>query len=160
MTFWGKLPLGLSLALVISGCGENVFWKKREVAKPTPVEEVTVTKPEVVAPPKEAKTVEDFDTTTVKDRQEAVKVDQEAGKRLGQTVLSLGSPTEPGFWVKTPLVQKKHAGRVRILASGAAANVILMPIEGDGRASQISLAAMRVLKLGLTDLPEAELFLE
>lgn len=156
MTFWGKLPAVIGMVLVISGCTGTGLWKKQDRLEPSQEQETQ----EAIAPPKEAKTVEEFDTTTSKDRQEAVAVDQAVGTRLGKTVLSLGSPTEPGFWVKTPLVTKEQAGRVRIIASGAEANVTLMPIEGDGSASQISLAAMRVLNVGLTDLPEAELFLE
>lgn len=73
---------------------------------------------------------------------------------------TLGSPTEPGFWLRTPLVPAQRAGRVVDPASGKAAQVTLMPMPGAqaGAGSQISLAALRVLGVPLTAVVEVQVF--
>jgi hypothetical protein len=71
---------------------------------------------------------------------------------LGTTIASLGDPTEQGFWLRTPLVSEETQGAVET-AGGAVVQVKLIPIDGPASAgSRISLAAMRALDLGLTDL--------
>lgn len=75
---------------------------------------------------------------------------------LGTTVASLGSVSEPGLWLKTPLVSAMQPGRVR-LPGGSAIEVQLLPIEGAETAgSRISLAAMQALGVPLGDLPTLE----
>lgn len=79
-----------------------------------------------------------------------------AGEReLGKVVASLGSPADPGIWIKTPLVSSLVRGRVEVVATGKSANIELRP--GDG-GTQISLPAMRLLEIPLTDLPELVLY--
>ena len=109
-------------------------------------------------PPATASTVEEFDTTTAADRAAAVVVQASAAElRLGTTIASLGPPTEPGIWLKTPLVQAVRAGRV--VYQGKSVNVELRPSGGGpGSGSQISLAAMRLIGAPLTGLPEIEVF--
>lgn len=109
-------------------------------------------------PPASAITVEEFDTTTAADRAAAVVVQASAAEQqLGTTIASLGSPTEPGIWLKTPLVQAARAGR--IVYQGKSVNVELRPSGGaPGSGSQISLAAMRLIGAALTGLPEIEVF--
>ena len=105
------------------------------------------------SPPAAARTVEEFDTTTAEDRAEAVAAPETAGIGLGTTLATLGSPTDPGIWLKTPLVDAVTPGRVEYL--GRSANVELRPSGGaPGSGSQISLAAMRLLEAPLTEVIE------
>lgn len=77
---------------------------------------------------------------------------------LGTTIASLGTPDEPGLWVKTPLVTAKRKGRLVYPAKNTSATVTLIPIDGPASAgSRVSLAAFRMLGVALTDLPELEI---
>lgn len=107
-----------------------------------------------------ARSVEDFDTTTAEQRSAAGAAAATPGERsLGRSVAALGDPTQPGFWVRSPLVNTPGPGRVVDTASGASVQADLLPLPGDpGAGSQISLAALRLLGLPLTALPELELF--
>ncbi|MDV4143888.1 hypothetical protein [Shimia sp. FJ5] len=72
---------------------------------------------------------------------------------LGTTVVSLGAASEPGMWLKTPLVTREGKGRVYY--NGLWLAVTLIPIEGASTAgSRMSLAAMRALEMPLTELSE------
>lgn len=107
-----------------------------------------------------ARTVEQFDTTTKAERVAAEiappTVDNGA---LGRTVVSLGDPAKPGFWMKTPLISKGSMGRVVSDATGKAVQVELIPIDGPKTAgSRMSLAALRVLGVPLTDLAEVAVY--
>jgi hypothetical protein len=110
-------------------------------------------------PPPTAKTVEQFDTTSEDDRAAAVAVTVAALETdLGLTIASLGPPAEPGIWLKTPLVTSLSEGRITY--QGTSVNVELRPSGGAaGSGSQISLAAMRLLGVPLTSLPELRVFL-
>ena len=109
-------------------------------------------------PPPEARTVDQFDTTTEEDRAEALAAPEPAGERsLGTTVVSLGNPADPGIWLDTPLVSSLTPGR--IAWNGNSVNLELRPSGGAaGSGSEISLAAMRLLEAPLTDLPTVEVF--
>ena len=111
-------------------------------------------------PPEAARTVEEFDTTTAEDRAAAVAAPVEAGETLlGTTIASLGSPTVPGIWIETPLVTALTMGRVEDAASGASVALELRPSGGEeGSGSQISLAALRLLEVPLTALPELRVY--
>lgn len=110
--------------------------------------------------PEGARTVEDFDTTTSSERQ-AAQEPASGGHKIGVTIASLGSPTEPGFWLKTPLVSSQRPGRVIYPATGKSVQVTLMPIEGPATAgSRMSLAALRLIGAPLTGLPEVEVYSE
>jgi hypothetical protein len=112
-----------------------------------------------VAPPPQATatTIEDFDTTTQADRDAAVVTTVAAEVALGATIASLGSPTEPGIWLKTPLVTVLSSGRAAY--QGKTINIELRPSGGAvGSGSQISLAAMRLLNARLNGLPELTVF--
>lgn len=75
---------------------------------------------------------------------------------LGTTVASLGSLSEPGLWLKTPLVSSAQAGRVR-MPGGTSVEVQLLPLEGPETAgSRISIGAMQALGVPLGDLPTLE----
>lgn len=110
-------------------------------------------------PPPSARTVEQFDTTTAEDRAEALAAPEapEPSNELGTTIASLGSPAEPGIWLKTPLVTTLTPGRVEY--QGNSVNVELRPSGGAaGSGSQMSLAAMRLIEAPLTSLPEITVF--
>ena len=110
------------------------------------------------APPTDATTVDQFDTTTEEDRAEATSVDDSTeAEELGVTIASLGPPTEPGIWLKTPLVTELTPGRITF--NDKSINVELRPSGGSaGSGSQISLAAMRLIEAPLTGLPEITVF--
>ncbi len=77
--------------------------------------------------------------------------------QLGTTVASLGSPTEGGLWLETPLVDEPTQGRVEY--NGQSVSVQLRPSGGEpGSGSQISLEAMRALGAPLTGLPELTVY--
>ena len=119
--------------------------------------------PETAAPPPPpaARTAEALDTTTPEQRAAAAAPAEAEGRVLGRTIVSLGSPTEPGLWLKTPLVSEETQGRVTVPGTGKSSVVTLIPLDGPPTAgSQMSLAAMRLVELSLTDLTEVEVALE
>ncbi len=112
-------------------------------------------------PPPAARTVEALDTTTPEQRAAAVAPAQSPSKTLGKTVVSLGSPTEPGLWMKTPLVKDEAQGRVTNPANGKSSLVTLLPLDGPSTAgSRMSLPALRLIGASLTDLTEVQVALE
>ena len=108
------------------------------------------------APQPGARSAEALDTTTPEQRAAATAAPAPVtpAASLGKTTVSLGDPTAPGFWLKSPLVKAAGPGLVKTTA-GQTVHVDLQPGEGN---SQLSLAAFRALTLPLTDLPEVELF--
>lgn len=88
----------------------------------------------------------------------AVATSAKASGPLGITVAALGSPTETGLWLKTPLVKVQQKGRVTY--RGKTENVLLMPVDGPATAgSQMSLQAFQVLGASLTDLVQVKVSL-
>ncbi|WP_449041074.1 hypothetical protein [Paracoccus sp. (in: a-proteobacteria)] len=82
-----------------------------------------------------------------------------AGARLGTTIASLGDATKGGFWIRTPLVQAAGKGRLVDPSTGKSVNVDLIPLPGPASAgSQVSLPVLTTLGVGLTDLPEVEVY--
>lgn len=113
-------------------------------------------------PPPTAKTQAALDTTTPEQRKQAAAPTPTAAtsKSLSTTVASLGTPTEPGFWLKTPLVKFETKGRVTNKANGKSSAVTLIPIEGPATGgSRLSLPAMRLIEAPLTELTELEVTL-
>lgn len=114
-------------------------------------------------PPTAANTQASLDTTTPEQRAQAAAAPapQAVTKVLGTTVASLGSPTEPGFWLKTPLVTSQTAGRVTNKANGKSSAVTLIPIEGPATGgSRLSLPAIRLIEAPLTDLVDLTVTLD
>lgn len=113
-------------------------------------------------PPASARTAEQFDTTSKADRAAAVEAATDTqGRLLGRSITSLGTPTEAGFWIKTPLAEARAKGRVSHPETGASVQVDLIPLDGEKTGgSRISLAAMRLLGVALTDLPELDIYLQ
>jgi hypothetical protein len=109
------------------------------------------------SPPPDARTVEQFDTTTAQDRAAAIAPPAGGERRLGSTIANLGSPTDPGIWLKTPLVTAVMNGRVEY--NGMSVNLELRPSGGAlGSGSQISLAAMRLIEAPLIGLLEVSVY--
>ncbi|MEQ8900009.1 MAG: hypothetical protein RID11_06555 [Roseovarius sp.] len=74
---------------------------------------------------------------------------------LGLTVASLGTATEPGLWLKTPLVDAPGRGRVTYPVNGKTVEVDLIPLDAPrGAGSRLSLAGFQALGAPLTGLPE------
>jgi hypothetical protein len=112
-------------------------------------------------PPAGARTAEALDTTTPEQRAAAAAPASDGGRVLGRTIVSLGAATEPGLWLKTPLVQGEAQGRVTNSATGQSSRVTLIPIDGPASGgSRMSLSAMRLIGASLTDLTEVEVSLE
>ena len=99
-----------------------------------------------------ARTASALDTTSAAQRAQALTIPATGGTALGQTLATLGSPTEQGFWLRTGLVTRVQPGRV-ILPDGRGVAVELRPSgQPAGAGSQLSLAAFRALELPLTQL--------
>ena len=63
------------------------------------------------------------------------------------------------FWIKTPLVKSRGVGRIVNPANGKSAKVDLIPLAGPASAgSQVSLPALQLLGVSLTDLPTLDVF--
>lgn len=108
-------------------------------------------------PPAGARTADALDTTTAEQRAEASKPAAAGAKSLGTTVASLGSATEPGLWMKTPLVKSEMQGRVTNPATGKSSTVELIPLDGPASGgSRMSLSALRLIGASLTDLTKVE----
>lgn len=163
------------MGLLVSGCagvGDFLRPAPKEVAPVAPAalpeDQETVVAPlapttAAPPPPAAARTVEALDTTTPEQRAAAVApaAPEAASSALGTTVVSLGSPTEPGLWLKTPLVKAEAQGRVTNLANGKSSLVTLLPLDGPATAgSRMSLPALRLIEASLTDLTEVEVSLE
>jgi hypothetical protein len=154
------------VAGLLAGCGDQPFFMKAKPepaaadpaagAEPEPVA-VAVALPELAAPPPPvgAKTASALDTTTQAQKAAATAKPEPAGETLiGTTIVTLGNPTDPGFWLRGGPIKVTGAGRVET-ASGQSVQVELAPAEG---AAQLSLPAFRALNLNLTDLPEVKVF--
>jgi len=118
--------------------------------------------PATAAPPPSptAQTAVALDTTTPAQRA-AASAPVATTTALGKTVASLGSPSEPGLWLKTPLVKMEQQGRVTNPANGKSSLVTLIPIDGPATGgSRMSLSAMRLIGASLTDLTEVTVSLD
>lgn len=113
-----------------------------------------------VVPPPEARTVEEYDTTSAAERAEAAAPAESGdGTLLGTTVASLGAAADPGFWAETPLVTSVREGRLVYPETGRSVRVELRPSGGaPGSGTRVSLPALRLLDAPLTALPELEVF--
>ncbi|PVA11883.1 hypothetical protein DC366_02820 [Pelagivirga sediminicola] len=154
----------LSLAALVAGCANAPDWlspaPRPDSAAESPGDEApdAVRTASATPPPRTARTVEEFDTTTDEAKAAAVKPSA-GGKDLGLTIASLGAAGEPGFWLKTPLVSAPGPGRVVYPANGKTVQVDLIPLGGEpGAGSRMSLAALRLLEAPLTGLLEVRVF--
>jgi hypothetical protein len=147
-----RFALALPILVLLAGCAE--LGVTPHAGAPVAAVPVVI----APAPPVAARTPEQIDTTTAAERQAAAAVGS-VGQSLGQTVATLGDPSEAGFWLRTPLVSQPGAGQVRSTATGASAQVDLIPTGGPpGGGSEASLALMRLLEVPLTGLATLEVF--
>ncbi len=150
----------VSAMLALGGCAalQEAFAPAPapEAAPESAVETLDPTPPP--PPPPAANTAAEFDTTNAEDRAEALAAPEPAGERtLGTTLATLGSPVDPGIWLKTPFVQNVTEGRVEY--RGRSVNLELRPSGGAaGSGSQLSLPAMRLLEAPLTGVLELTVF--
>ncbi|WP_324751597.1 hypothetical protein [Roseovarius sp. Pro17] len=148
-------------ATLLTGCAGAADWLKPRGAPASSTPPVEAAQPASATAPKvppNARTVEQFDTTSAEDKAKAAQP-AAGGADLGVTIASLGAPGEPGFWLKTPLVSAPGPGRVVYPANGKSVKVDLIPLGGDaGAGSRMSLAALRVIEAPLTGLPEVQVF--
>jgi hypothetical protein len=104
---------------------------------------------------------EALDRTSAQDRAAALAPGPATGAALGETLASLGSPAEPGLWLRTGLVTRAMPGRIVVQDGGAALRVELRPSGTPaGSGSQLSLAAFTTLGLPLTTLVRLQVFPE
>ena len=125
---------------------------------PAPVPSPAAAAPGAAAPPPVmgvGATAAALDTTTDAQKQAALAAPAASGEReLGKVAVSLGSPAEPGIWLRSALVTASGKGRV-VTATGQSVAVDLLPGQG---AAQLSLAAYVALGLPLTALPDVTVF--
>ena len=141
------MALLAGLVLGLSGCG-----MVKGMLRPVPA---AAAPQSPMATLGEGVTAAALDTTTAAERTEALDAAPESGERmLGTVSAALGSPTEPGFWIKTKLVAVAAKGRVET-ADGKSVAVDLLPSDG---AAILSFAAFRALELALTDLPDVSVY--
>ena len=154
-----QVLLTFSVVLFASGCAQ-LQWPGKARPAPTPDPATEEIAPTDVAPvPAAARTVDEFDTTTTEQKAAAVANSGSGGADLGITIASLGAPSEPGFWLKTPLVDAPAKGRVLYPQNGKSVQVDLIPIDGPKTAgSRMSLSAMRLIEAPFTGLPEIRVF--
>lgn len=106
-----------------------------------------------------ARTAAQFDTTTREQKAAAAAPPATGERRIGTTIASLGDPSQPGFWIKTPLVKSEADGRIVNPANGKSAKVRLIPLDGPASGgSQVSLPALQLIGVSLTDLPTIEVY--
>ena len=142
----------LSLALTaISGCAVLDRLKPSSAAPAAGEAGATAPAPVLGA----GATATTLDTTTEAEKQAALAAPAASGERsLGTVAVSLGSPAEPGIWLRSALVTAPGKGRV-VTASGQSVAVDLLPGQG---AAQLSLPAYVALGLSLTALPDVTVF--
>lgn len=155
------------MLILMAGCTQGAMMTGRTAATATPrtqmtTEQVTAATAITRAPaprPGARATAAQLDTTTPEQRAAAAKPAEAAEVKLGSTVASLGDPTEGGFWIKTPLVRERGLGRLVNPATGKSAKVDLIPLDGPASGgSQVSLPALQLLGVSLTDLPTIEVY--
>lgn len=110
----------------------------------------------VIAPLTEDTATNVTDAEIAKASKPTVRPEQDKGL----TIASLGLLNEDGFWLSTPLVKTKVEGRAVVEKTGASVNLILLPNgEPAGSGSQLSIAAMQVLGVPITELVELRVFI-
>jgi len=156
----------IALVFILSGCARlealNPFRQtqpERASVDPLPDD---ILRPRARPEPgtDEARTAEEFDTSSLSERATAATAGANAGETdLGTTIASLGAVTRPGFWIETPLVKEPGKGRVLYAETGKSSRVELIPVDAPrGAGSRLSLAAMRLVGADLTGLPKIRVF--
>ena len=146
--------LALVLPLVLAGCADLPQSLRpggseaEEVGPARAADDRPTQRPTLQGP---SATAASLDTVTDAEKDEArASAAASTGGELGTVTVSLGSPTDPGLWVKSALVTEDTPGTVRT-GSGDAISVTLRPLGGAG-GPQISLSALQALGLPLVGL--------
>lgn len=141
-----RFALSLALILGLSACA-TLFPPKVEA--PPPVESTNA-----LTGLGGGVSAASLDSTSADEKADAMAAPAAGERQLGHVTVALGSPTEPGFWLKSNLVTVAAKGRVEI-AGGKSVAVDLLPSDG---AALLSFAAFRALELALTDLPDVTVY--
>jgi len=153
------MTLPLTAILALGGCAQLGLpgLAPAEHGSEPAMRSASVAPEQFVVPVGAPQTPEMLDTTSAQERAQAEGA--MGGIELGRTIASLGAATEPGFWIKTPLVGAPSKGRVVYTANGKSLSVDLIPLDGPVTAgSQMSLAALRLVEAPLTGLVEMRVF--
>ena len=145
-----KQLLPLTLALALASCG--MVDKVRDRLGPR--ETQAVARQSDLPGTAAAKSASALDATSEAERSAALAAGAAGGVELGTVVVSLGSPAEQGFWLRSSLVTAPAKGRV-VTDEGASIAVDLLPGTGG---AQLSLPAFRALGLPLTGLPQVTVY--
>lgn len=145
----------LFYVLFLTACAELGLQGVTDKPTDDPVENEIPEELAAPPPPANARTVDQFDTTTEEQRV-AAATPSAGGTLLGTTIASLGDPSRAGFWIETPLADAQGQGRLVYPVNGKSVEVALIPTEGGS--SRVSLAALRLLEAPLTDLPVLEVY--
>ncbi|GGA24458.1 hypothetical protein [Neptunicoccus cionae] len=166
-----KTPLLLTTiaTLALAGCGDQGFGLfKRGDKDAKPVAEAPVAPPEPAQSHPDttalnkggALTQDAAGAVSETALAEATKPVERPEQDKGTTIASLGLLERDGFWLRTPLVSSEADGRVVVEGSGASVNLRLLPSGGEsGAGSQLSIAAMQVLGVPITDLVKVQVFI-
>lgn len=146
----------LVASLSVAGCAVIDRLKPGSAtAPPAPVEAVAPVDAPAAVVLGQGVSAAALDATSTAEKQQALAVPASGAERaLGKVAVSLGSPTEQGFWLRSALVTAPGKGRV-VTSGGQSVAVDLLP---GASAAQLSLAAFRALGLNLTDLPEVTVY--
>jgi hypothetical protein len=160
-----SLAVTMGFGLALAGCTQTATTEDRPTGEPTTpatAEQVSAATAITRAPaprPAARATPAQLDTTTKEQREAASRVPAAGGEtKLGTTIGSLGNPSEGGLWIKTPLVKERAMGRIVNPTTKKSAKVELIPLTGGGSGSQVSLPALQLLGVSLTDLPTLEVY--
>lgn len=147
-----RVLLLLAPLLVVASCSQVSNPFRRAAPEPAPT---AAPAPQAAIGQSSARSVESYDLTSEAERRRALAAPVAAGAEdLGQVVVTLGNAAEPGFWLRSSLVDNVGRGRVET-ADGQTVAVDLLPGAGS---AQLSLAAYRALGLSLTDLPQVTVY--
>lgn len=105
--------------------------------------------------------VDALDRTSPEERAAALAPPAARTQLLGETLASLGSPADPGLWLRTGLVAQVTQGRVETQDGSGSLRVELRPsgaVAGSG--SQLSLSGFTTLGLPLTQLVTLRVYAE
>lgn len=142
-----KLVICLFLLSPLAGCALlDRSPAAAPVAAPAPISSLTPL----------ARSAAALDSTTEAERSAALAAAPAGGQNLGRVTVTLGTPSEQGFWLRSALVTAPAKGRV-VTDQGASVSVDLRPGTAG---AQLSLAAFRALGLPLTSLPSVSVVKE
>lgn len=104
---------------------------------------------------------ESLEQTSEAERAAALAPPAARTQMLGETLASLGSPSEPGLWLRTGLVTRVTQGRIETQDGSKSLRVELRPSGAvAGAGSQLSLSGFTTMGLPLTQLVALRVYAE